>query len=68
MTIAHRHDPVDGWIPQSWKIELLGRDGKPLVSESATVVEHSINKSIADSEFQLDLSGGVYVIDGPKAE
>ena len=29
MTILHRHDPIDGWIPQSWTIELLGRDGKP---------------------------------------
>ena len=63
MTISHRHDPVDGWIPQSWTINLLNPNGKPYTSESATVVEHSINKAATDSEFDLDLSGGAYVQD-----
>ena len=63
VSISHRHDPIDGWMPQSWTIEELGPDGRPYLSESTTVLKHSINRPISDSEFELDLSGGVYVGD-----
>ena len=64
LSISHRHDPVDGWIPQAWTIEVYRNDGKLKMSESATVTEHSINKSAAESDFDLDLSsGGVWVTD-----
>ena len=68
MTIAHRHDPIRRLDTTILDYRSVGEDGKLQVSESATVVEHSINKPIADSEFQLDLSGGAYVIDHPKAD
>jgi hypothetical protein len=63
MDLSFNRDERDGWAPNSWTIDELDRDGKSRVSESAKVLKFSINKPIADSEFELDLSAGAYVND-----
>jgi hypothetical protein len=50
--ISYQSDESVGWVPHSWTIRRLPD------SETATVTRFAINKPIADSEFELDLSGG----------
>ena len=68
MTISHRHDPVDGWIPQAWTMEVFQKNGQLETSDATTVIEHSINKSASDSDFDLDMSGGAYVRDSKNGQ
>jgi len=63
MDLSFNHDERDGWVPNSWTINQLDRDGKARASESAKVLKFSINKPVADAEFELDLSAGAYVND-----
>ena len=57
ISISYVHDESNGWMPHSWTIDAL----RGLLKESATVTTFAINKSIADSEFELDYSGGAIV-------
>jgi hypothetical protein len=65
--ISYAHDENCGWVPQSWTIKYRGPVGL-LVSETAKVLSFSVNKQIADSEFDLDLREGAYVNDYSKKE
>ena len=57
ISISYVADESNGWVPQSWTLETsFGH-----VKESATVTKFSINKPIADSEFELDFSSGAIV-------
>ena len=68
MELSYKHDDANGWVPHAWVIKMLDSLEKPQISESATVAGFSINKPIADSEFELDLSAGAYVDDQTKNE
>jgi hypothetical protein len=61
--ITYTRDDDHGWLPQSWTVEALDKSGKIQISEIARVVQFSINKPIADFEFELKLSGGALVYD-----
>ena len=50
--ISYQPNDLVGWVPKSWSRTGFGH------SESATVTQCTINGPIADSQFELDLSGG----------
>ena len=58
MVLSYKNENDNGWLPQAWTIERLDSNGQTEASESATVAGFAINKPIADSEFELDLSSG----------
>jgi hypothetical protein len=67
--VAYIHDESCGWAPHSWIIDLRDARGNLQISESATVTRFSINRPIANSEFELDdFSAGGYVDDQTKNE
>ena len=58
------HTPVKAIkarVPDTWIVEMVRSNEKVYMAESAKAIEISINKPIADSEFELDLSGGSFV-------
>jgi hypothetical protein len=50
--ISYEPNDLVGWVPKSWSRSGTG------YSESATVRQCAINRPIAESQFELDLSGG----------
>jgi len=55
MDLSFTRDQQCGWVPRLWTIKLLDSAGKPQISESAKVLEYSVNKAVENSEFDTDL-------------
>jgi hypothetical protein len=55
MDLSFTHDHECGWIPRLWTINLADPAGKPRITESAKVLEYTLNKPIENSEFDTDL-------------
>ena len=66
--ISYVYSDVYGWVPDSWTSSRMDAARQRPMTDFAKVIEYSINKPIADSEFELDLSAGAYVTDYPAKE
>ena len=66
MEITYSRKSDQSWVPDTWIVEMVRSNEKVYMAESAKAIEISINKPIADSEFELDLSGGSFVSDNLK--
>jgi hypothetical protein len=63
--IEYANDERHEWFPRSWTLRITDKAGSLLASDEGTVIQHSINEPIEDSEFKLDLPVGTLVQDIP---
>jgi hypothetical protein len=63
LEISYSRDGMLGWVPQSWTSKQFDSTGKEYASDTANVIEYSINKPLPDAVFELDLPVGTHVID-----
>jgi hypothetical protein len=64
--ISYKRDETYGWVPTTWKIDLLDPQNNITWIDSATVTSYSINKAIPDADFKLTLPVGTLVHDYEK--
>jgi hypothetical protein len=63
MEIEYALDEKLGLVPQSWTSKQYDSTGKLYVSDTAKVLEYSVNKPLADPDFELDLPVGTRIYD-----
>jgi len=68
LEISYSRDETLGWVPQSWTNRQFDTTGKEYASDTAKVIEYSINKPLADSVFELSLPVGTHVTDATTDE
>jgi len=68
LQINYAHDEMFGWVPQSWTSTLMDTTGKTYSSDTAKVIEYSINKPLAECVFELELPEGTHVMDATSNE
>ena len=61
LEISYSRDKIHGWVPSAWSISLLDQAGKTTWKDTTVVSKFSINKTFADSEFELVLLYGTWV-------
>jgi hypothetical protein len=66
--ISYRTDARLGWVPIAWTTNLLRPDGKSNWNDNVSVTKFSINKPVADSDFEVVLPVGTWVQDGVTKE
>lgn len=66
--VSHSKDAKYGWVPTSWSIALLEKDGAISESWDAKVVKYELNETIPESTFQLDYPPGTMVHDSTTKE
>ena len=61
--IAYARDETFGWVPQSWTSRQYDSKGKMFASDEAKVLKYSLNKPLADADFELDLPPDTVIYD-----
>ena len=59
----HKEDPIQGWIPASWRTIVMRPDGTLQTSVAAEVSSYAINPVIETKEFEIDFPEGTMVYD-----
>ena len=61
--ISYSEDEEYGWVPSSWHVALLTREGAIWMSYSGKVTDYALNEEIPAEAFDIEFPSGAYVRD-----